>query len=156
LLLIKPVEPDALLDLVQRLGWVGGLYKAEAENLVDWLERCGCTQLEVPCVEERTFSVRFVWPQGRREGQGRGEEEQGEITMICHPCGREMVARECAFGGGWVPWLIVLSGILVAVYVHFPLGITLGVPIALVGVLLSFKTRKFMRCPGCGRRVSLN
>jgi CheY-like chemotaxis protein len=78
LLLTKPVEPDALLDIVRRSGWIADLNKAEMENLLDWLERRGCTQPEASCVDERTFSVRFVCPPGLRLSR----DEDGTVQLI--------------------------------------------------------------------------
>jgi hypothetical protein len=47
---------------------VNGLSKAEAENLLDWLEAHGCQEREVICEEGRAFTVRYAPALGRTKG----------------------------------------------------------------------------------------
>jgi len=69
-LLIKPVDPSRLLEIVGRhVRWsprVEGLTKSEAEGLMDWLEARGCVRLETRLSADGRFSVRCVCPPGSR------------------------------------------------------------------------------------------
>jgi two-component system CheB/CheR fusion protein len=66
--LTKPVDPCELLAVVKRevcpapFESVSGLTKAEAEDLLDWLEGRGCTEREVAWEEGRGFTVRYRRP----------------------------------------------------------------------------------------------
>jgi CheY-like chemotaxis protein len=62
LFLGKPAEPAVLLDAVRRSAWVDGLTMREAEGLLDWLERQGCTHLEVACPDGILFAARCLCP----------------------------------------------------------------------------------------------
>jgi CheY-like chemotaxis protein len=72
--LVKPVEPGRVLELVQGeakpapTGWVSGLTLTEAGDLLDRLERCGCTHLEL-VLEGNTVGVCCVCPPGLRLGR---------------------------------------------------------------------------------------
>jgi CheY-like chemotaxis protein len=77
--LTKPVDEALLLAVVRRAarpatesGRVDGLTFAAAEGLLDWLERQGCSGLEVSC-GEGGFAVRCLCPPGfrlHRDGNG--------------------------------------------------------------------------------------
>jgi CheY-like chemotaxis protein len=71
-LLSKPVEASDLLQVLGRPGGQGGdpsatvisgLTKAQAEDLLDWLENHGCTGLAVTW-EKDGFAVRCICPPG--------------------------------------------------------------------------------------------
>jgi len=70
LFLTKPVDVDTLLQLVHQQvhptapEWLSGLTKAETENLLDWLETNGCSDVEVDYQPDHGFAVRCPWPSG--------------------------------------------------------------------------------------------
>ena len=72
--LTKPLDPSQLLAVVGRQVRrtesvaVSELSAREAEDLLDWLENHGCTNLEVT-LDEKTFTVRCDCPPGLRLAQ---------------------------------------------------------------------------------------
>jgi CheY-like chemotaxis protein len=78
----KPVDAARLLEAVRRqvespaAAQVTGLTKAQAEDMLDWLENHGCTGLEVSVTEEG-FAVRCFCPPGLRLSR----EEGGDIRL---------------------------------------------------------------------------
>jgi CheY-like chemotaxis protein len=64
LFLPKPVEPESVLQAVRGpvdppgTGWVTGLSRTEAEDLLDWLEANGYPPAELSWTEELGFAVR--------------------------------------------------------------------------------------------------
>jgi CheY-like chemotaxis protein len=66
--LTKPVDPRELLAIVNSgvrpapVELVSGLTKAEAEDLLDWLEARGCAEREVAWEDGRGFTVRYRRP----------------------------------------------------------------------------------------------
>jgi CheY-like chemotaxis protein len=73
--LTKPVTPRAVLEVVRQgvqgqvAGRVAGLSLSEAGELLDWLERQGCSQLEVK-PDGDNFSVSCLCPPGFRLERG--------------------------------------------------------------------------------------
>jgi DNA-binding response OmpR family regulator len=82
--LTKPVDPTELLDVVHQQvahsepPWITGLGKAEAEELMDWLENHGCTNLEVDWRGEEGFALRCACPPGNRLGMG----PEGHLRLV--------------------------------------------------------------------------
>jgi DNA-binding response OmpR family regulator len=82
--LTKPVNLSQLLIVVQNqvrraeCEWVTGLGMAEAQDLMDWLENNGCTNLEVACHGNEGFAVRATCPPGKRLGR----DEKGQIRIM--------------------------------------------------------------------------
>jgi CheY-like chemotaxis protein len=74
--LTKPVDFDRLLEVIRGATeppppeWITGLTFAEAEELLDWLERRGCTGLELSCEEGAGVAVRCTCPPGFRLTRG--------------------------------------------------------------------------------------
>jgi two-component system, cell cycle response regulator DivK len=72
--LTKPVAPEILLEAVrgpeprEEARQFSGLTLAEAEELLDWLENHGCTQLEV-AIGSEGVTVRCLCPPGFQRGQ---------------------------------------------------------------------------------------
>jgi CheY-like chemotaxis protein len=62
LFLAKPAEPLDVLKAIRRSAWVDGLTMRQAEELLDWLERQGCTHLEAACPTGDLFAVRGLCP----------------------------------------------------------------------------------------------
>jgi CheY-like chemotaxis protein len=78
--LTKPVDGLSLLEVLSRqleerrvppATVVSGLSKQQAEDLLDWLENHGCTELSVT-IEEGGFAVRCLCPPGRHLVQHEG------------------------------------------------------------------------------------
>jgi CheY-like chemotaxis protein len=66
--LLKPVDPAELLEAVRVPAGpplISGLTLAQAEELLDWLQNHGCTELDV-AIEEQGVSVYGVCPPGAR------------------------------------------------------------------------------------------
>jgi CheY-like chemotaxis protein len=83
LFLHKPVHPDVLMEVVRgpatqkQPGVASGLTLAQAEELLDWLENQGCTQLEMTMTDDGV-TVRCLCPPGRRLVQN----ESGQVLML--------------------------------------------------------------------------
>jgi DNA-binding response OmpR family regulator len=81
--LTKPLDPSQLLAVVGQqvrrteMAVVSELTAREAEDLLDWLENQGCTDLEVT-LDDKTFTVRCVCPPGIRLTR----EDDGELHLF--------------------------------------------------------------------------
>jgi hypothetical protein len=84
--LTKPVDGHSLLEIVGRelkredevkAAVLSGLTKAQAEEVLVWLENHGCTGLVVT-TERSGFAVRCVCPPGFRLDQ----EEEGGLRLV--------------------------------------------------------------------------
>jgi CheY-like chemotaxis protein len=73
--LTKPVAPEVLLEAVRgpeprpEVRRFSGLNLAEAEDLLDWLQNHGCTELDTS-LDDAGVTVRCVCPPGFQRGQG--------------------------------------------------------------------------------------
>jgi CheY-like chemotaxis protein len=83
LFLHKPIHPDVLLEVVRgpaaqrQPGFAVGLTLRKAEDLLDWLQNQGCTQLEAT-LADGAFAVRCLCPPGRRLVQ----KEDGNVQLV--------------------------------------------------------------------------
>jgi CheY-like chemotaxis protein len=81
--LVKPVDAARLMEVVRaqpvpaQVSSASDLTKAEAEELLGWLEAHGCSWLEV-CVREGRFAVRCVCPPGLRLVQ----DARGKVRLV--------------------------------------------------------------------------
>ena len=81
--LTKPLDPSQLLAVVAEqvrrteVASVSELTARQAEDLLDWLEDQGCTNLEVT-LDEDSFTVRCDCPPGLRLAQ----EDDGEVHLF--------------------------------------------------------------------------
>jgi CheY-like chemotaxis protein len=83
----RSADPAGVVGLVTEqarhpeLGLVSGLTFEEATGLLDWRERCGCTELQVLLDDAGTFSVRCTCPQGRRLIR----DQDGQVGLVGGP-----------------------------------------------------------------------
>jgi CheY-like chemotaxis protein len=80
--LTKPVDVEELLEVIHREvprtpEWMTGLGRDEAEDLLDWLEQQGCTQLEVD-LRDDGWAVGCACPPGLHLGRNA----RGEVTLL--------------------------------------------------------------------------